>query len=420
MGEPSHEAGGGDQPTLIRSAAVVQASALELPDFDTTDTHLHGEQFHQVMTALAEGSWLARTPLGYCTLDRESGEFFLRSRDATFPGQKIAELFAIDDGPLREEIDRNILHIDGDDHRRLRNLLNPFFTPRAADRWRPVMRELLTDLFAAVEGAKGCELVEAFAKPYPALTIARVMGAPPEDAPRLHEWSNWIQRQFDGPSLATERARIERAVQEFYVWCRALLDARRVTPGDDLISTLIAAEEDGDRLSDVELVNLVLNVLVGGVDTTQSQLAHALRLFAGAPEQWELIAREPERVPQAVEEVLRHEPITPFTARILVRDVSYRDVEFPADTVIMVCSLTGNRDGEDSSAFDITAARSTRLMTFGAGIHYCVGANLARAELEEALTFLAPRMPGLSLDGEAEFGTIQGLYGLDRLPIRWA
>jgi cytochrome P450 len=401
---------------------VVHASELDLPDFDTTDTTLHGEQFHAVMAALASRSWLARTPLGYATLDRESGEYFLRSRDATFPGQKIAELFAIDDGPLREEIDRNILHIDGDDHRRLRNLLNPFFTPKVADHWRPVMRELLTDLFSGVADAGGCEFVEAFAKPYPALTIARVMGAPREDAPKLHEWSNWIQRQFDGPSLMTERPRIEQAVQEFYVWCRALLDARRVTPGEDLISALIAAEEDGDRLSDVELVNLVLNVLVGGVDTTQSQLAHAIRLFAAAPEQWALLAREPERVPQAVEEVLRHEPITPFTARILTRDVTYRDVEFPADTVIMVCSFTGNRDGEASdrsSVFDITAARSTRLMTFGAGIHYCVGANLARAELEEGLAFLAPRMPGLSLDGEPEFGTIQGIYGLDRLPIRW-
>ena len=328
---------------------MVHASELDLPDFDTTDTTLHGEQFHAVMAELASRSWLARTPLGYATLDRESGEFFLRSRDATFPGQKIAELFAIDDGPLREEIDRNILHIDGDDHRRLRNLLNPFFTPKAADRWRPVMRELLTDLFSGVPGG-GCEFVEAFAKSYPALTIARVMGAPREDAPKLHEWSNWIQRQFDGPSLMAERPRIEQAVEEFYVWCRALLVARRVTPGEDLISALIAAEEDGDRLSDVELVNLVLNVLVGGVDTTQSQLAHAIRLFAAAPDQWALLAREPERVPQAVEEVLRHEPITPFTARILTRDVTYRDVEFPADTVIMVCSFTGNRDGESSDS----------------------------------------------------------------------
>jgi cytochrome P450 len=249
------------------------------------------------------------------------------------------------------------------------------------------------------------------------------MGAAPEDAPRLQEWSTWIQRQFDGPSLLSERARIEQACREFYAWCDELLARRHGDPGDDLVSVLIAAEEEGSRLSDVELVPLVLNVLIGGVDTTQAQLCHALRLFAEHPEQWELLRREPDRVAAAVQEVLHHMPITPFTARILTRDVSYRDVEFPADTVIMVCSFTGNRDGEaatgNSMAFDITAERSTRLMTFGAGIHYCVGANLARAELEEALTYLAPRMPALRLSGEPEFGTIHGIYGLDRLPISW-
>jgi cytochrome P450 len=372
------------------------------------------------MTDLAGHSWLARIPLGYVTLDAESGEFFLRSRHATFPGQTIAEIFGIESGPLREEIDRNILHLDGEVHRRLRSLLNPFFTPKAADRWRPVMRELLDAVFGPVGTAGSCEFVDAIAKPYPSLTIATVMGAPQTDAPKLHEWSAWIQRQFDGPALMTERARIEQAVEEFYAWCDALLARRRNDPGDDLVSALIAAEEAGERLSDVELVNLVLNVLIGGVDTTQSQLAHAIRLFAAHPDQWRLLAREPERVPRAVEEVLSHEPVTPFTARILTDDVIFREVLFPAGTVVMVCSFTGNRDGVADPSFDITAERDARLMTFGAGIHYCVGANLARAELEEALGYLAPRLPDLHLTADAEFGTIQGIYGLERLPIGWS
>jgi cytochrome P450 len=402
---------------------VRNASDLDLPDFDPTDTSLHGDDFHRVMTDLAKLSWLARIPLGYLTLDAEAGEFFLRSRDATFPGQTIAELYGIDNGPLRDEIDRNILHLDGDIHRRLRSLLNPFFTPKAADRWRPVMRELLDDLFADVAEAGSCEFVDAIAKPYPSMTIATVMGAPLSDAPKLHEWSAWIQRQFDGPALILERDRIERAVQEFYAWCDELLAHRRADRGDDLVSSLIAAAEAGERLSDVELVNLVLNVLIGGVDTTQSQLAHALRLFAGRPDQWRLLAAEPERVSRAVEEVLAYEPVTPFTARILTGDVTFRDVLFPAGTVVMVCSLTGNRDGLADMEFDITAERSNRLMTFGAGIHYCVGSNIARAELEEALTFLAPRMPDLHLAddlGDTEFGTVQGIYGLERLPLAWS
>ena len=393
--------------------------ALTLPELDIGDPALNGPEFHQLLDRTARESWLARLPLGFLVLDREAGEHFLRSRTAIFPGQLIAELYGIESGPLRDEIDRNILHIDGPDHARLRRLVNPFFTPRAADRWRPAMRGFLEQLWSELDGSS-CELVEAIAKPYPSLTIATVMGAPLSDAPRLHEWSNLIQRQFDGPSLEALRERIEQACAEFYVWCDALLAARRGDPGDDLVSVLIAAEEDGDRLTDVELVNLVLNVLIGGVDTTQAQLAHALRLFAERPDQWTLLRERPDLVPQAVEEVLRHEPITPFTARLLTEGEVFRDVDLPAGTLLMISAVTGNRDGAGDPAFDITADRSgARLMTFGAGIHHCLGANLARAELEEALTFLAPRMPGLRLTQEPVYGTVQGIYGLDALHLSW-
>src|SRR5262245_9621270 len=398
-------------------------SELELPLLDLNDPTLRGERFHEVMFRLREQGWLAASPLGCYVLDRESAAHFLRTRQATFPGQKIAEIFGIEDGPLREEIDRNILHVNGDDHRRLRNLVNPAFTPRAADRWRPAMRMYLEQLWDAVRDDGRCEFVESFAKPYPSLMIATVMGAPLEDAPRLHHWSNWIQRQFDAPSLMTERPKIEQAVEEFYEWADGMLAHRRENPADDLVSTLIAAEQEGDRLSDVELVNLVLNVLVGGVDTTQSQLAQGIRLFAAHPDQWELLAQDPELAPRAVDEILRFEPITPFTARIMLEDVTYRDVLFPKDTVVMVCAFTANRDPEtiaDPDTFDITADRgSDKPLTFGAGIHYCLGANLAKAELQEGLAFLAPRMRDLTLDGEPELGSINGIYGLDKLPIRF-
>jgi cytochrome P450 len=392
---------------------------LELPTFDYLDPELRGERFHEAMAKLAEQGWLATMPLGCVAVDREAGEFFLRSRSFTFPGMKIAEIFGIDDGPLYEEIRRNILHLNGPDHRRLRGLVNPAFTPRAVERWRPAMRNLLHELFDDLQGATRTDAVESFAKPYPSKVIATVMGAPLEDAERLWDWSRWIQRQF-GMKVLEEREQIERAVVEFYAYAGKLLGDRRADPKDDLITTLIAAEQDGDRLADVELLNLVLNVLVGGVDTTQSQLAHALRLFAEHPDQWELLAENPLLAPQAVEEVVRFEPITPFTARIAMEDVTYRDVTFPEGTVVLVCAFTANRDGLDDG-FDITADRGgAKPLTFGAGVHYCLGANLARAELQEALAFLAPRMPDLELDGEPVYGSIDGIYGLDALPIRWS
>ncbi|HEU0249772.1 MAG TPA: cytochrome P450 [Solirubrobacteraceae bacterium] len=400
---------------------------LELQSFDYTDPELKGERFHTALRELAAQGWLAQGPYGYVVLDREAGEFFLRTRSAIFPGMKIAELFDVGDGALWEEMKANILHVNGADHTRLRALVNPALTPRAVEHWRPAMREFLSGLFARVADAGRCEFVEAFAKPYPSQTIATVMGAPLADAPRLHHWSNWIQRQFDAASMMNERAGIELAVEEFYEYARALIAGRRDDPGDDLISTLLAAEQEGDRLSEEECVNLVLNVLIGGVDTTQSQLAHAVRLLAEHPEQWEALVADPSLAGAAVEEALRFEPITPFTARITVEEVEYRDVVFPKDTVVMVCAFTGNRDlpdgetgGADAEVFDITAERPrARVLTFGAGVHYCLGANLARLELEEGLGFLARNMPSLQLDGEPVFESILGIYGLSELPIRF-
>jgi cytochrome P450 len=401
----------------------VLVSELELPELDYLDPDLRGPRYHETVHALRERSWLARTPLAYVVLDREAASFFLRTRSATFPGQQLAELFGITEGALAEEVRRNILHLDGADHRRLRNLVNPAFTPRAADRWRPAMRGFLASLVDALPADGRCDVVEDLAKPYPALTIATVMGAPLSDAPRLAEWSNWIQRQFDAPTLLAARDRVERACEEFYAWAHALLARRKAEPpGDDLVSTLIAAEAEGDRLSDVELVNLVLNVLVGGVDTTQSQLGQAVRLFAEQPDQWERVRSDPGTlVPSAVEEVLRFEPITPFTARILVEDVTFRDVEFPAGTILLVAAVTANRDGVAAPhAFDVTAERAAgeRPLTFGAGPHFCLGANLARAELQEALTFLAARFERIELDGEPGYDTINGIYGLTSLRVR--
>ncbi len=401
------------------------ATELQLPTFDHTDPALSGERYREAMGQVqGYDGWLTTNPFGFTVLDRESGEFFLRTKDAVFPGLTIGELFGVTDGPLHEEIVKNIININGADHRRLRNLVNPALSPRAVDRYRPAMRRFLEQLFGEIPADGRCEFISAFAKPYPSLVIAEVMGAPLADAPRLHHWSNMIQRQFDPTSLMAEREQIEQAVAEFYAYEDELIAARR--PGAagesiDLISALIQAEEAGDRLSDDELRNLVLNILVGGVDTSQSQLAHAVRLLAEHPDQWQRLRADPHGLAgAAVEEALRYEPITPFTARILIDQVEFRGVTFPTGSIVLISAWHAHRaGGVEPERFDLTADRPReRLLTFGAGIHYCVGANLARAEMQEGLAFLAERVSSLALDGEPEFGTPSGIYGLEKLPLK--
>jgi cytochrome P450 len=392
---------------------------LDLPTIDLESADMAGDSYHRLLAGLRGQGWLASSPVAFLVLDREAGEFFLRARETAFPGREIADLFGVTGGPLREQIDANILNQQGERHRRLRALVGPAFTPRAADRWRPVMRGFLGRLWAGMSEATSCDFVAALAKPYPALTITAVLGAPDRDAPRLHEWSSLVQRQFDIRALATEVPRIERAVVELQSYVEALLEQRRAEPGEDLITALLAAEEGGDRLSHDECVNLVLNVIAGGIDTTQAQLSHAMRLFAGHPRQWELLRADPGLTGRAVEEVLRAEPITPFTARICLADLEHRGVTFPAGTIVAICSERANREQDRGEEFDITAPRDGRLLTFGAGTHYCLGANLARAELEEALAFLAPRMPELTAAGPAVLGGVEGIYGIDELPLAW-
>jgi len=158
-------------------------------------------------------------------------------------------------------------------------------------------------------------------------------------------------------------------------------------------------------------------------DTTESQLAHGLRLFAGHPDQWDRLGEDPALAEQACQEVLRFEPVVPFTARLVREELELAGIIFPVGTVIFVCAATANRDPltyADPGRFDIMADRGgAQVVTFGFGAHFCAGASLARAEIIEALAFLAPRMRDLKPDGEPVFGTPTGIYAMRSLPVRF-
>jgi|HubBroStandDraft_1064217.scaffolds.fasta_scaffold37322_4 cytochrome P450 len=397
---------------------MTRLADLELPTFELAASGGTGTEYHARLAQLRQRGWLARSEIAVLVLDRAAADAFLRSRQTAFPGRQIASLFGIDSGPLFEHIDANLLNLSGERHHRLRRIVMPAFSPAAASRWRPVMRDLLDQLWTGLDGATEADLVDVLARPYPSLTVAAVLGAPAADAPRLHDWSERVQRQFDLLALSTQLADIEDAASGVYAYIDALLDDRSAAASGDLIGMLLAAESEGDRLSHDEVVNLAVNVLAGGIETTQSALSHALHLFALHPEQWRLLATSPELVPQAVQEVLRVEPVTPFTARLCLEDIEHRDVTFPAGTIVAICVERANREDE-GEVFDITASRERRSLSFGAGAHFCLGANLATAELEEAIAFLAPRLSELALAGEPSFGGLDGIYGVRSLPLRW-
>lgn len=397
---------------------------LDLPAFDHTDPELSGETWHARIRELAEEGWLARTPMATVVLDRAASEEILRSKSAIFPGREVADLFGIDSGPLREEIDRNIININGKDHQRLRSLVAPHFTPKAAESHRQWVADIFSDLLFAVMTSDEFEAVEHLCKPYASQVICRLIGGASEDAPLLHDWSLWVQRQFDPIALANDRDTLEIKAAELQGWVEALMEDRRKSPGSDLTSTLLSIDTRGDRLSETEVANLIMNVILGGIDTTQNQLAHAIRLFGEDEDQWRILTENPtELVRAAAKEALRYEPVTPFTARLLIEDLEVSGVLFPAQSLLLVCSFIANRDPNSFRQPDLFSpinrrSDETRILTFGAGIHYCLGANLAMVELEEAIRVLAENVERIELRPGSRFGNVSGIYSMDRLPLR--
>lgn len=392
---------------------------LELPLLDPADPELRGEGFHRELAALARQSWLARTPLGVIVFDREVALEMLRDRRMSFPAVELIQLQGITDGPVYERVANGLLARTGDAHARLRRLLTPAFTPAAVERLRPSIRDHVARLWDAVAEKGECDFVSAFARPLPSMVIADLLGVPGEHE-RMASYSEHLQGIFD-PALLAERASLEAVYMDAYHWIEGLVETRRRHPGDDLASVLVAAEAEGDRLSHDECVSLIASVISGGTDTTQAQLAHGMRLFCEHPDQWELLGRDAGQAAAAANEVIRFEPITPFTARLVREETTYRDVVFPPGSVVFVCAATANRDPtvfSDPERFDISAARPPgAVLTFGNGPHLCPGAHLARAELTELYGFVAARLLDPTLTAEPVLGAPVGIYPVESLEI---
>jgi len=394
-------------------------SQLDVPEIDYNDASLEGERFHTALAELASKHWLAKVDIGYLVLEREAAMSVLRDRRLSFPAVQLLLLQGIGEGPVYERTVNGLMTRSGEPHLRLRRLVAPALSPRSIDRLRTKLRSILDELWAKVAERGHTEFVSEFAQPIPSRIIAELLGVSGE-AERLARWSILLQAVFK-LNMAEDRIQVERAYEEVRAWVLELLERRRADPGEDFVSMVGTLEVDGDRLTDDECVTLVASVISGGTDTTQAQLAHGLRLFAEHPPQWDLLAGRPDLAARAANEVVRYEPITPFTARIARQEFEYRDVTFPEGTLLFACAATANRDPEAferPDEFDISIDRGrTPVLTFGFGDHFCLGAQLARMEITETLAFLAPRMHGLRLDGEPRFGSIKGIYAMESLPL---
>jgi len=400
--------------------AATSAYDLVLPELETV-----GLERSEALAAIAEArteNWLARTPLGFALVNHRDAVAILRDRRFHSALSLLPRMAGLDPDTYMQRRRQSILSMEGDEHARLRRLVAPAFTPASTDRLRPFMRAVISELVDAVAGEGTCEFVSDICEPYPIPIICELLGAPKEDWKLFSQWATDIFRIFN-QDLAADLPAIERASGELEAYVRAMVGDRRQHPTDDLLSTLIAIEEAGDRLSSDELVMLAEAILMAGTDTTRNQLACSVALLSEHRDQWTLLGQHPELAPRAVEETMRYLGAVRGTVRVASQDIVYRDVLFPAGTIVSVSLVGANRDpavfaGPDT--FDITVERDAVQMTFGSGIHFCMGAALARAELQEALPLLARRLPDIERRGPVEWKPVTtGIWGPARLPLRF-
>ena len=378
---------------------------------------------HALLRGIAKDSWLARTDIGYSVLTYESVMGILRDKRWHSATGMVAQLQGITDEAFLGRRQVSILNAEGDVHVRLRRLVAPAFSPRSADRLRPFMRETVNSLLDPFTASGKAEVVRDICEPYPIPIICELLGAPKEDWKLFSRLATEILLIFS-ENLAQNMSVFLNAQQELEKYTEGLIEKRRSVPADDLITDLIAAEEAGDKLNTEELTMMVDAVIVGGTDTTRNQLGLALALFAEYPEQWALLGKDPSLAQRAVEEVLRFSGAVGGTIRFASEDIEYNGVLFPKGTFMSTSMSTGNYDSSvfpTPEVFDITREPVGQPhLSLGAGIHYCLGASLARAELQEAFTVLSQRMLNLELDGPVVYKPSGvGIFGPASLPVKF-
>jgi cytochrome P450 len=397
-----------------------------------------------------EAGWYARTSYGLAVLRYDQVSRLIRHPDLRQGSRLWPAHHGITSGPFADWWASWVLNMEGEEHHRLRRLLNPAFSRRIVEPLRPRFGALAAELVDGFAEPGRCEFMAEFAEPYAARVIAILLGIPEEEWPTIAAESAAVGLAM-GVRIREHLPRIEAALAALYAYADALIADRQRSPRDDFVTCLVQAQagppgppgeheagrpgkargrEAGDSgeagLTAAELRDSLVLLIFGGFDTTRNQLGLAMRAFLDHPAQWRLLAERPELGPPAVEEVMRIRPTTTWVTREATADFTFDGLVISAGTTIhLFCESAGTDPGDAGDAgsggavagFDITAGERRPHFGFGGGIHFCLGHYVARTDMCEALTVLARRLREPRPAGEAAWLPDSGNTGPVRLPI---
>ncbi|MBJ9977922.1 cytochrome P450 [Pseudomonas sp. S75] len=362
-------------------------------------------------------------PIWYVTGAREVETVLLDSeRFARDPGRISAQFAAMMGGEQAIAfLNEHMLNRDGEQHRRLRRLVNKAFTLKAVNTLRPRIEQIAETLLDQVGPEGHMDVVKQFAFPLSIIVIAELLGVPAQDRDDFRRWSQLIVQQV-GHDLSA----LQRCYGEFAHYMLALVEQRRASPGDDLVSALVQVEEEGKALSDSELCSMIALLIVAGHETAASMIGNAVYLLVQHPQALWRLRDDPRSMPAAVEELLRYDcSVERAMVRFVTRDTELAGQSLQRGQLLMAVVGSANRDPalcERPDTFDITRAACPHL-SFGKGAHHCLGASLARQELEIALNTLLRRCPELRLAVAADavqWRYVPNFRGPRALPVCWS
>ncbi len=362
-------------------------------------------------------SWFAHTNYGIAVLRYDEVSHLLKDRRLKQGSAQWPEHNGVHGGLFYEWWTKNLLVLEGEDHHRIRRLLNPAFSPRHIEPLIARFEALAEELIDNFVDSGHCEFIGDFAEPYATRVLCILLGIPETEWPTIARLASTVGLAL-GVHIKRDLDKVEAAVQELYAYAEALIADRRANPGDDFISRLVLANRDGDSLNDAELRNAIVLLIFGGMDTTRNQLGLALQSFMHNPEQWDLLSERPDLARKAVEEVMRTNPTTTWVTREAVEDFNYNGLDIAQGTTVHLFTQVS---GTDPLAFpnpemDLLGEHAPHY-GFGGGVHHCLGHFVARADMAVALPLLARRMRDVTVDGVEEWMPDSGNTGPVCLPV---
>jgi cytochrome P450 len=380
------------------------------PTFDVTSPAVH---------AAREESWYVETNWGWAVLRHAEVSALLRDRrfrqgNARWPAQN-----GIHSGLFSDWWQETLLSLEGEDHARIRKLLVPAFRNKTIAAMRPRFQALADELVDGFAARGTVEFIGEFAEPYAARIICALLGLPDESWQQVAHWADDLGSSFS-IDVGNQVPRIEAALDGLRGHLDEVVADRQAHPRDDLVTQLVQASDDGDRLSRHELSVALVFLAFAGMETTRNQLGLALQTLLRHPDQWRLLGERPELGANAVEEVMRVNPTVTWVTREALEDVDFQGLRIPKGGIVQMLSHAAGTDPRavPDPSFDITEVRPPH-HGFGAGVHHCLGHFVARTDMAVALPLLARRMPDATPDGPGDWLPVSGNTGAVTFPIRF-